>query len=390
MKTARPAKLEEPVQETESKGWKDRAADVFRQIDWSIVGMALAIKALVFFAGWVSYQILLDKKPAGWLEIWHRWDALRYIRLADKGYGATGDPSDFVGFPLFPTLIRMVNLVVGDTLVSGFIVAGIASVAAAVLLHKLVQIDDKDSVARNSAWFMLIFPTAFYLHINYTEGLFLATAIGSFLFARKGNWKLAFAFGFLACMTRLHGLVLVPALMVEAFQQYRETRKWRMEWIFIAAIPLGFAVHLLINYNATGNAFAFLDIGSKHYHKALTPPWVGIPQTYYRMFSPGAEDGITNGTAELFFILLGLAGIVASAFWLRPAYTVWIALNWLIFTSTNFILSVPRYTLSLFPLFIIFAKLAERSFWYTVITTGSLLFLGIFLAQFVRGHWVFG
>ena len=42
------------------------------------------------------------------------------------------------------------------------------------------------------------------------------------------------------------------------------------------------------------------------------------------------------------------------------------------------------------PLFIIFAKLAERSFWYTVLTTASLLFLGIFLAQFVRGHWVFG
>src|SRR5687768_3305758 len=144
MKTAIPVKVEEPAEETEGKGWQNIAVAINRQIDWSIVGMALAIKALVFIAGWVSYQILLDKRPAGlygWLEMWHRWDALRYIRLADKGYGATGDPSDLVGFPLFPTLIRMVNFVVGDLLVSGFIVAGIASVAAAVLLYKLTQVD---------------------------------------------------------------------------------------------------------------------------------------------------------------------------------------------------------------------------------------------------------
>ena len=389
MKTATPDTLEKSSQNTEVNG----KAAFYRRIDWSIVGMVLAIKGLVFIAGWLSYHLMLDKRPAGfygWLEMWHRWDALRYIRLAEKGYGGTGDSSDLVGFPLFPTLIRMLNFIVGDAMVSGFIVAGIASVAAAVLLHKLAQVDENENVARNSAWFLLIFPTAYYLHINYTEGLFLAMAVGSFLFARKGNWKLAMAFGFLACMTRLNGLVLVPALMVEAFQQYRETRKWRMDWILIAAIPLGFAVHLLINYNITGNAFAFFEIGSTHYHKALTPPWVGISQTYNRMFSTGAEDGITNGTFELFFVLLGFAGIAASAFWLRLAYTVWIAINWLIFTSTNFILSAPRYTLSLFPLFIIFAKLAERSFWYTVLTTASLLFLGIFLAQFVRGHWVFG
>lgn len=393
METATPANLEEPAQETSEKDWKSRAAAVYRQLDWSIVGMALSIKAFVFVAGWISYQLLLNKRPEGfygWLEMWNRWDALRYFRLADKGYGATGDPSDLVGFPLFPMLVRGLNFVVGDVLVSGFVVSSIASVAAAVLLYKLAQVDDKESVARNSAWFLLIFPTSYFLHINYTEGSFIAVAVASFLFARNGNWKLAVAFGILTCMTRINGLVLVPALMVEAFQQYRETRNFRLDWLLIAAIPLGFVSHLLINYSVTDDAFAFLEIGGKHYGKALSPPWVGIWGSFNAMFGDQAAATVTNGVMEFAFIVLGFICIIASAILLRPAYTVWIAFNWLIYTSTNFLLSVPRYTITLFPIFILFAKLAERSFWYTSLTVSSLLLLGVLLGRFVQGHWAFG
>jgi hypothetical protein len=63
--------------------------------------------------------------------------------------------------------------------------------------------------------------------------------------------------------------------------------------------------------------------------------------------------------------------------------------NWLLFTSVTFIESTPRYTLTLFPIFILFALVAANRFWNAVITVWSLLFLALFAGLFVRGWWAF-
>jgi hypothetical protein len=52
--------------------------------------------------------------------------------------------------------------------------------------------------------------------------------------------------------------------------------------------------------------------------------------------------------------------------------------------------AVPRYTLTLFPMFILLAFLGEKNrFWNAVITVSSLLYLALFSAMFVRGLWAF-
>ena len=63
---------------------------------------------------------------------------------------------------------------------------------------------------------------------------------------------------------------------------------------------------------------------------------------------------------ELAFIGLGLVGTVVAAFRFRPSWFVWMAGNWILFTSTSFVLSVPRYSLTLFPLFAWFALMSRR------------------------------
>ncbi len=68
---------------------------------------------------------------------------------------------------------------------------------------------------------------------------------------------------------------------------------------------------------------------------------------------------------------------------LRPSYAVWMTLNLLLFTSTSFILSVPRYSLTLFPLFILFALLGRRPTWFQALTTWSLLLLALLATLFV-------
>ncbi len=51
--------------------------------------------------------------------------------------------------------------------------------------------------------------------------------------------------------------------------------------------------------------------------------------------------------------------------------------------------SMPRYTLTMFPIFFLFAFAGEKRFWNALITTWSLLSLALFSGLFVRGWWVF-
>lgn len=370
------------------------AARQFRQrLDWSLVWQILAIKGLIVIFGVQIYYALLNK-PGGrwrdWLELWNRWDSIRYVRIAQFGYSGDGsDKNDLFGFPLFPWIVRLFSYVFQDYLISGFIVSGLAAVAAGLLFYKLVRIDYSDSIARNSVWFLLIFPTAYFLHINYNESLFIALAVGSLLAARREHWAIAGILGAFLCLTRVNGLVIIPTLLTEAFLQFRVSRRWQNQWLWLAVAPFGFGIFLLLNQHVTGDAFAFITIGRETFYKTFDTPWHGIRSVYRTTQSYNRETAQMGGVYELVFIILGAVGTIASLFLLRPSYTVWIALDWLLVTSVGFVISVPRFTLSMFPIFILFAKLAERRFWFGVITVWSLLLMALFVSKFIQGQWAF-
>ena len=355
--------------------------------------MILSIKTLIFVYAVQSYYVLANLPIAkwhGWLDIWNYWDSLRHVRLIKFGYsGAGSDKTDIVGFPLYPWTVKLFTFVFGDTLSSAFIVSGLATVAAGLLLYRLVRTDFSDSIGRNSVFFLFIFPTSHFLHINYNESLFIALTLGCFLAARRDRWLLAGILGALICLTRLNGLVIIPALLAEMFLQYRITHRPQRQWLWILFVPIGFGVFLLLNKYVTGDAFAFITVGRETFFKSLDMPWNGIRGVYQTIWSSEKAHAQIGGVQEMIFIALGAVSTIICAFRLRPSYTVWMAGNWLLITSVGFIVSVPRLTLVMFPIFIIFAKLAEQFFWRCIITAWSLLFLALFIGEFIRGHWTF-
>jgi hypothetical protein len=364
-----------------------------RSLEWDLVGRMLALKALVLFFGWQAYQVLSNQTSATWrgrLEIWNRWDALHYLALSQHGYTATGERAIQIAFfPLYPWLTRLVAFFLSDHLVSAFVVSAVCSVAAGLLLKRLVEADYGAGVARDAVWFMLIYPTSYFLHIPYTESLTLALVIGSFYAARRNSWAAAGLLGAAASLSRINGMVLGPALAVEIFMQYRATRRWDWRWLWVLVIPAGLAGYLLLNKYVTGNAFTFLSVQQSFWSKTLTWPWRGVGGAYGSIWGRAPSEALMVGWQEVFFALVGLACTVYSWVRLRPSYAVWMTLNWLLFTSTSFMLSAPRYTLILFPVFIIFAMLSARAAWRWVITAWSLLYLSLFVGQFVQGRWAF-
>lgn len=363
---------------------------IFTPSNSSIIGAVLAVKALVFVYGVLSWQVIENKPSLGWLNLWNRWDAVHYQTLAAHGYQATGDDRFLlVYFPLYPWLVRAVGSIVVGPLIGAFIVSGIASIAAAVLLHRLARLDETDESEPWAVWFLLIFPTSYFLHIGYTESLFLALVLGSFIAARREHWEIAGVIGFFAALTRLNGLMLVPALAIEAWGCYRKTRSWRWGWLWIGVIPFGFLIYLILNYHLTGNPWTFLLFQKQHWFRSFAWPWVGTQESFKTFLGRAPEDSQIIGGQELLFAFFGLVCTVWCCRRLRPSYSVWMIGNWLMVTSTPFLLSVPRYTLTMFPIYILFARAAKRFIWRIVLTTWSLLFLGLFAANFVRGHWTF-
>lgn len=365
---------------------RDRWFAGVRGSDWETIGWVLAIKALLLTFG-IQAVAAMTQKHRGWLELWNNWDAMHYLRLAEHGYVAAGDGRvSLVFFPLYPWLVRLTAFVARDYMLAAFIVSGFASVAAALLLRRLARCDETEAVSRNAVWFFLIFPTSYFLHVGYTESLFLALTLGCFLAARKSHWALAGVLGAGACLTRVNGLVLFPALATEVALQYWQTRRINFRWLWLGLVPFGFLGYLWLNHEVTGDFFAFTKIMHEHWYKKFATPWFGI----YDVFLRAKGMNVNEGLNEFIGIVLVTICMIGSWVSLRASYAVWITFNWLLICSTAYVLSVPRYALALFPIFILFSRACTgRRFWFAMLTVWSLLYLALYTGRFAQGTWAF-
>lgn len=356
------------------------------------IAILISLKALLFLFAGQSFQVLQNERVAGlhgWLGIWNRWDAVNYQKLAQFGYSGTGEMKPLLVFyPLYPWTVRLFTFAIHDYLVSAFIVSTLASIVVVILLQRLVELDYSKHLARRAVWFLIVFPTSYFLHIGYTESLFLMLVLSCVYSARRQRWMLAGVFGALACLTRANGVVLIPALMMEVGYQYWTTRRWQWQWLWIGAAGLGFGGYLLLNNYVTGDAFAFTSLMQRFFNKSASWPWTGVQDAIASMDRSPTEAEMI-GMQEFIFLMLGLVCTIVSWVKLRPAYSVWMTGNWLLFASVSFVLSVPRYTLTMFPIYILFAMLAARRVWMAVITAWSLLYLSLFTSLFVLGRWAF-
>jgi hypothetical protein len=373
--------------------------------DTLLVAWTLIAKLGVLAIGVVALWATTEDLPA-LLEPWHRWDAPHYTDIAVFGYMASDPgslrapgyeqvyPGDLdlyiVFFPLYPWLVAGVNAVIGAPIAAAFVVAGAASLFVAPLLYRLVEVDLGERIGRSSALLLLVFPTAYFLHIGYTEGLFLAFAFGSIWLARTDRWWGAGLLGGLAALTRINGLILIPTLMVEAWLQWRRHRTLRISWLAIGGVGIGFGAYLALNFAVYGDALAFSEIQREHWFKDLSPPWEGIAGLFRWMRDDDLDTALMLGWAELVFTALGLVATIATAIWLRPTWAVWMAGNWLLIVSTGFVMSVPRYSLALFGIVVWLALIVER--WRTVgwaLAVCSIGAMAVFAWRFAAGQWAF-
>ncbi len=361
-----------------------------------IIAIILAIKIFSFILAPLAWTVLKNQ-PADIIFLWNRWDAPHYVDIAKNGYTAVGEGRYLIVFmPLYPVLIRLLAIIISNYEVSALLISNFTSLLAGFYLYRLVKIDYSHSTALKSVFYFAIFPTSYFLIAGYTESLFLFLTIACFYYARKGNWFPAGVLGMFGAATRITGLILIPALIYELFSQKPKkqseyTRKNVKDALFICMIASGFISYLVLNYAVFGDAFAFIAIQRAHWFKHLAPPWEGLLVALWSIFWRDPAEKMIIGGAELVFGLFGLACITYAVITkLRPSYIIYMLLTWLTVASTSYWLSMPRYTLSMFPIFIVLAVMGDkRAELHYAMTIAFLLFFSFFLVLFTQGYWAF-
>ena len=380
--------------------WK---SDIFKILGLFLIWKVLLIGVLFFSINFIQLAYIdrflgggpINYKLSPELFSWANFDGEHYLSIALFGY--KGLEQAF--FPIFPMLISFFSKPFYSDLLSAFIystffgllISNISFFLSLLFLYKLILLDFSRKIALLTILVLILFPTSFYFGSLYNESLFLALSLGSFYFARKKSYFLSTVFGIISCATRIFGILLLPALLIEIFQKKEQISKW----FWILFIPLGLVIYMIYQYLTVGDPLAFYKlqklVGEQH-QSGITL----LPQVYFRyikMFltvdpqNPIYQTIILEFLVGVLFFVLPIIGYFKKV---RLSYLFYAMVGFLLPTIQGSFSSVPRYMIVFFPSFIILALILEGlpKFLRIFILTVSALLLMIETALFLRGYWV--
>ncbi|MBI2334790.1 hypothetical protein HYU96_03220 [Candidatus Daviesbacteria bacterium] len=377
--------------------------DTLRAILMFLIWKAVLVAVLIYSVSFIPLQYtdrFLGGGPVNYmlapeLFSWANFDGEHYLSIAIFGY----KEKEHAFFPVYPGLISflarpfspdLLSFIVNST-IAGLVISNLSFLLALIFLMQLIKIDFPKKIAFLTLAILLVFPTSFYFGAVYSEGLFLLLTVGSFYLARKGRFLGASILGAAASATRVFGVLLLPALFIEAREQKAKFSK--SFWIFL--IPMGLVVYMLYQYFTTGDPLAFYNlqgqVGEQHQSGLIL-----LPQVYFRYIkmlltvdlgNPIYQTIILEFLVGIIFFLLPIYGYFKKA---RLSYVVFAMLGFLMPAITGSFSSVPRYVTILFPSFLFLAMLINKlpNLLKIAVLSFSALILMIETALFLRGYWI--
>ena len=365
----------------------------FSKLTIEIVLISLISIVFTFIYAYISYSFIHNEYPSTFLSIWNRWDTVHYLNIAKDGYSSS--PTDnknilIVFFPLYPLLIKSIYYITGSYLVSAILISNAAYILACLFLYKIISLDYFDKDSTRAVIYFSIFPTAYFLHAGYTESLYLFLTIASFYYARKENWMLSGIFAMLSILTRITGILLIPALFLEYMYQKNYKINKISKSIFWFLLPIfGLFIYIIINFITYGDPFEFLDFQKTNWQKGLAFPTQGIVESWKSIWWRAPNEAFKVGLFEILFPLTALLAFIFTIKKLRISYSLFIILNLIFITSNTYWLSLPRYILGIFPIFISLSLIGRNKYMNYIFTLSFLLLYALFLTEFVRSQWAF-
>lgn len=307
------------------------------------------------------------------------WDGRHYLNIAEFGYG---ENSQYAFFPLYPLLIGLITRITQNYLLSGVLISVVCSFLGLQILYRLILNDFNRKIAGEVILYLLFFPTSFYFLTVYSEGLFFFLTIASFYFLRKRQLGWAVMFTSLASATRPAGVALVLVLLVSTHLTEGIGRKN----YFVLLSPLGLILYCIFLYNRTGDPLFFITAES-YWLRSLSLPVVPFWETIKSLSIFGFTNTNLMAFLDLAFAVFGVGFVIRSFRFLPLPYSVYTLASVGMPLVTASLLSMPRFLVVIFPIFIL-VSLIKNKYLILAYQMTSLMLLSLFIALFVNGYWV--
>jgi hypothetical protein len=360
-----------------------------------------------------------------WIHSFAGFDGVHYITIAERGYESAGMIQAF--FPVWPLLLQA-----GHTIFSVIGVPQLNTISWGVTLnflllpvllyvwHQFVITIYPEFISAKYKWLptavLLAFPTSLFFFALYSETLFLTLILGTFLAAHTQNWKLAILLAIIASATRIVGVLLVPALLLEYWWQQQSLATQKFEWLAVKkSLQPAIIVHFLLSHykmiatillGSLGllayMTYLYIIFGDPLLFKTVQSDWghersdtlVMYPQVvvrYIRMLTTSFT--LTVGWFTIVQEFLSGLFLPLSPLLLykkiRPSHLFFGIAVLLIPISTGTFSSLLRYALASFPVFLVLLYLLKDK---PKASTAWLAFSTFLLIcntiLFIQGYWV--
>jgi hypothetical protein len=376
-----------------------------------LAAVCVASRAFFLTVGAIGHAFLVQATPAGsplqppgFLNYWAHWDGGWYAAIATRGYYDAAAPAFF---PVYPGLVAAFDLLPGGVSFWGVVVSTIAFFAATFFLYRLAeQLFDRGG-ARATVLAFAFFPTAFFFNAVYTESVFVALAAGSIWALRvRRSLVVALVLSYFATATRNVGIfLLVPIGWETLVRQRRPLLATAPALLFGAGGLVAWMVYLWRRY---GSPLYSEHATRKIWGRQAAAPWHTLARAWdeavhgagyafrpTRVFS--TADALppfkVAGVVDLAALVLAVALLVL-AWRLLPIelwlYSLLVLVPPVLAPSPIMaLMSMPRYVLASFPLFLALGRLlAGRRIALPAWTTATAA-LGIyFTLLFTSWRWM--
>ena len=384
----------------------------------SAAGIWLATR--IAYGVFTYLAVVLNSQSAvharSFVQAWDQYDTHWYLLISRLGYF---DPSTSAFFPLYPGLVGGVSALLGHAQgpvwpafdgVRLLVALGIANVFTLAGFIGLALLAAHEYGEERTALLVVLvaaaFPFAFYFAAAYTEGPFLAAAVFTLYFARRGEWKWAAVAGFLAGLTRPTAVALVLPL---AWEYGRQHGWWRRRGggrfklataldvlAVVGAVPMAIALYSAFLWQRFGSPLIWMKIQTDVWHRQAVPVWLTAADLGHRLTTfPPFSGGEAQLLLNLLPLLLCLLVIVVAlrqmpfAFFLYVLGLCYLSIASPVLSADELIVSTGRFLSVAIPVFLILGRWVQR--WPVVGQTwvsSGLFVQGVLMMGFFSGQWV--
>jgi Gpi18-like mannosyltransferase len=368
----------------------------FRAISIFLCSRVVVALGLVFSQKYLPATDVWSAGPS-WYHQLLQWDSEWYFRIATEGYRYNGDPTiqqNVVFYPLYPMLARSLGAISGLTPADALLlVSNGAGMLSIVALFKLVREEFGDQLALTTVALFCFFPASVLLSAGYTEPLELLLIVVFFLVLKQQRYLSAALFAGLAVADRSTGIVLLPVLLWEMWRNRDQKPFLALLLPCVALATSGIWLFMIYLWSQFGDPFVFA-YGQAAFHRETTFAARLIAALTFEPFTRMMLNDWNPWGQDSWFTLLFIVLIAVG--WLR------LRSSWMLFALGVFLLpyltlsggpagfvSMGRFNLVSFPLFVVLADLLLRVKWLlagVIGLLGAALFMST--ALFARRIWI--